>query len=1151
MIDLKQMLGLEQGRSVSPSREELSLVINLKLLANGLPMSGSAYQPQLLDHVGDLIRKLQEQFREHAENHCSLDARIQSFIDRNFADTHMADRLRIPLKTFHLDFHGLARELSLPRDKDEYIGEYVRSYRLKQGVLHNPASDRRTTKGTFHVSEGGLPIAGDKLTVPKTAFANLLWEALHPPASLMELPYTSTQTQKGAIFTSLYLRPLVSPEVPGLYPAKNMEIRFLAPGSLVSNLDFVESIFGNAGDAYLPENDAALDIEHFSGVTGCVILAPHLTKLRKKDLGLPHAKDATAKQKVDGMCWEKEDELYNNGQAFKATFRTVEGVMLTLIADNYFGYCKKEVKTQISFASNLLGLSEEEHAGGALVFPSYSLGDTFTKNAYISREGHNLADMQRLYGDAIDFKPEGYGIDRKYKSVVYLPEDAEIQLLDQRISWTKGGQEQTLRLLPEHTYMYPTGYKVRMEKHPGAPSWRLIGTIPEGTLFHKPATVSGGGKSEISKSIADSILYKSFYIRDFEKDFEEAEKIVRMDFTHRFSDVKAEGDSRPLLSPERSLGSVVKLLTPGPEYSDHYNKWLADLPNTVRFLVFIIKRFYKPEWGDDIRSHFSVDIMDGRLGNELHYRHRKLVSGYLRVGTDPANLWQVFRLRVDYVPSDKLQFEDDISVSITVPASNVPHLNPHFRNPGAKFVQNCEYRLFQRPDDVVHKGYDGQSERELSDPNVFISNFEPLTAADASAIYQDAIEFDKFTEPMKNLIREAVDMPEGRYFVCSANPRLVNGKPSPNIRYLQNRQDLADSRSFHVAEMGMRLRRKVPADAHVPTPVNSVIIGRRNNPIDRHLGIKPLAVYNPLHYQELPELFMELIASLTGKSPSTTGAGSEAALTKGPFNALRFAADLNNALVSYILTGYQVFSIPAGHIGSQYRIEHDLSMLIPEVWARMSADERDAGFLIDGGYLKKVEDFEYQGRKVEAGRLGYRISERFLHLFFGRIFSSPLSVFPADMLEPEKQDMDEYVEGVENIVAAQREAARKYFEDGTVEEVCPPLKALLHILTEGEWKGLKQDSPEFRRMFTLEYLLESDWYEGRLKAKQNRDVALWRRHCENLRKFHAKEWNRAACERLQIPQRLEKAEARLREVESPDYWRSLKGTIGADPLGAF
>ena len=57
-----------------------------------------------------------------------------------------------------------------------------------------------------------------------------------------------------------------------------MEVRFFVPGNLVSNLDFVESIFGNAGDPLLPENDAALDTEHWTGHTGCVILAPHLTR---------------------------------------------------------------------------------------------------------------------------------------------------------------------------------------------------------------------------------------------------------------------------------------------------------------------------------------------------------------------------------------------------------------------------------------------------------------------------------------------------------------------------------------------------------------------------------------------------------------------------------------------------------------------------------------------------------------------------------------------------------------------------------------------------------------------------------------------------------------------------------------------------------
>jgi hypothetical protein len=82
------------------------------------------------------------------------------------------------------------------------------------------------------------------------------------------------------------------------------------------------------------KNDAALDIEHWTGHTGCIILAPHLLKLKKKDIGLPHCEDATARQRKDGMCYKNEDEFYNNGSAFKITCRDESGVVITLIADN-------------------------------------------------------------------------------------------------------------------------------------------------------------------------------------------------------------------------------------------------------------------------------------------------------------------------------------------------------------------------------------------------------------------------------------------------------------------------------------------------------------------------------------------------------------------------------------------------------------------------------------------------------------------------------------------------------------------------------------------------------------------------------------------------------------------------------------------------
>jgi phosphoenolpyruvate carboxykinase (diphosphate) len=135
----------------------------------------------------------------------------------------------------------------------------------------------------------------------------------------------------------LQLRPLVMPEVPGVYHEKRSEVRFFVPGGCTSNLDFVESIFGNAGDPALPENDAGLDTSHWTGTTGCVILAPHLRQCRKKDLGLPSTDEATDDQKSTGMCWSSPNELYNGGKPFKITLRDDRGIMVTILADNYFG----------------------------------------------------------------------------------------------------------------------------------------------------------------------------------------------------------------------------------------------------------------------------------------------------------------------------------------------------------------------------------------------------------------------------------------------------------------------------------------------------------------------------------------------------------------------------------------------------------------------------------------------------------------------------------------------------------------------------------------------------------------------------------------------------------------------------------------------
>jgi phosphoenolpyruvate carboxykinase (diphosphate) len=230
-------------------------------------------------------------------------------------------------------------------------------------------------------------------------------------------------------------------------------------------------------------------------------------------------------------------------------------------------------------------------------------------------------------------------------------------------------------------------------------------------------------------------------------------------------------------------------------------------------------------------------------------------------------------------------------------------------------------------------------------------------------------------------------------------------------------------RDPYLAEIAARLSREIPAGRPVYLPVNAVLAGRRNNPPDPKHGLPPLAVYSPVHYLELPELFIDFICSLTGKSPATTGFGSEGALTKAPFNALWPVVDLNNALVSFILTGYAGFSTSAGYVDPNFPVDHDVSLLGPEIWCRMRVHERDPQFLIANGYLVPVCDFCLDGRTVLASRLGYRITSLFVDRFLRRIFETPDAVFTEEMLRPERQDLIMFAEGVDSIVEAQTRVA--------------------------------------------------------------------------------------------------------------------------------
>jgi hypothetical protein len=1130
---------------LSPTDQRQLSYLNLKL--KELSQPGVALPDDgLSDFVGTVLALSREKDRALSRYLSAVDQRIQNFLFDYLEN--VVETPRLPASTLVLDRAGLARTLSLPPARDEHQSPILTSRRVRQGVLHNPKADRRTTQGIFHVAEGGLPIPDDKKAVPAAVFGRLLQAALNPPRELAQLPFTAAEPAQAECFVSLYLRPTVVPEIPGFTPRRTMETRFFAPGSLVANLDFVESIFGNAGDPHLPENDAALDPEHWTGHTGCVILATHLTGLKKADLGLPTWDAATPRQRRDGMCWKSKDELYNEGGAFKVTARNATGVIVTIISDNYFGYCKKEVKTQISFAANLLGIAEEEHAGGAIVFPSYDLGEDFQLSTYVPIVDHTFTEALKLLGDRAELQPGGWARDRHEPSIYYVPQDTRFDLRVQRITWLGAdGNEKSLKLLPAITYVLPSGYKVEMAKPDEGRRWRLRGTTAEGILCHKPCTVSGGGKSEISKSIADATFSGPVFVSDLDKDFARVDEILNYDYSERFLDpTKNHPNGRRILDPRRSLGSVVKLLSVSPDYTDAYNEWLETIPGNMRDLVLILKRAYKPEWGQDWRTHYSVDTINARRGNELKYHRERLLTHYLRVGYTQDGGWRTFTLRKDFYPAEKIQAEDDITASAVAPSARVQGAPGNLTQPSIKVVHNCETRLFQRPDDAIVRGYDKRTERDFGRPGNFFSNYEPLTRETAESIIEDTLGFDAFTEPVRKIFHDFVETPGPDFLVSPAHPRIVDGKPSKNPRYLQYRPDLEDPRATYLAQTGARLYRRLTGNAPVVFPVGAVLMGRRLNPPEP--GVQPLCVYGPIHYQELPEAFMDLIGSLTGKSPSTTGAGSEGALTKGPFNALPPIYDLNAALVSFILTGLPLFSTAAGWVGPKLRVDHDVSLLVPELWARMSPQERDPQYLIANGYLERCADFDHNGKRVLANRLGWRITKRFVQAFFGRMFSNPTMVFEDELLRPEKQDLDVFVAGMNNIVEAMRTAATNYFNDGSIEQASPPLRALLHIMRDGTWEGRTAADPTFRALFSRETLLSSDWYRARLNAQQTVDAHLWERHARYLEKFLQRPNYADVAADLDIRGKLERVSAAVRAARKPNYVDSLVGTLGAEPF---
>ena len=132
------------------------------------------------------------------------------------------------------------------------------------------------------------------------------------------------------------------------------------------------------------------------------------------------------------------------------------------------------------------------------------------------------------------------------------------------MSWN-GGE---VFLVPGTIYICPSGYQFMLSKELDKHGWHIKGTVAEPMNCHKPATVSGGGKSEISKLLSDFMTFGVVRIDSMLKDLAYVDMILKRDYSDRYEQSRKK--DLPLLDPKRSLGSVVKLLTPSPRFMKDY-----------------------------------------------------------------------------------------------------------------------------------------------------------------------------------------------------------------------------------------------------------------------------------------------------------------------------------------------------------------------------------------------------------------------------------------------------------------------------------------------------------------------------------------------------------------------------------------------------
>ena len=202
----------------------------------------------------------------------------------------------------------LARELSLPIDAAAWHNVWCRATGSTTGCCTTPS--RSPHPGVFHVAEGGLPIPADKLRVPLPTYLRLLEEALRPPAGSLGCRSRPAGPSRWRRWSPAAPAAVLSGGAQDL-PEKRDGGALLRSRRTVLQPGLRGEHLRQRRRSLSPPARSALDVDGWTGHSGCVILAPHSRGCARR-LGLPHASRAPGRARGRHVL-ETEAELYNNG----------------------------------------------------------------------------------------------------------------------------------------------------------------------------------------------------------------------------------------------------------------------------------------------------------------------------------------------------------------------------------------------------------------------------------------------------------------------------------------------------------------------------------------------------------------------------------------------------------------------------------------------------------------------------------------------------------------------------------------------------------------------------------------------------------------------------------------------------------------------